>query len=168
VCTAATLFKTGIAITSAGQAALSLKPLAGEYAFLLFGLGLFGASVLAVAVIPLSTAYAICEAFGWESGVDNRYREAPAFYGIYGALIALGSLLILIPGVQLIQVILVTQQIAGLLCPVILTFMILLVNDRSIMGDHVNRRLQNIVSWATVVFIIMLSLILFVSPLLGH
>lgn len=166
VCTAATLFKAGLSIGSAQEAAVSLKPFAGPYASVLFGLGLFGASVLAAAVIPLSTAYAICEAFGWESGVDHKYRDAPQFFGIFAALIGLGSLFVLIPGLSLIRIILVTQQIAGILCPVILTFMILLVNDKGIMGKYVNTPVQNIVSWVTVLFIIALSLILFMSPLL--
>jgi NRAMP (natural resistance-associated macrophage protein)-like metal ion transporter len=168
VCAAATLFKAGITINSAQEAAIALKPLAGQYAFILFGIGLFGASVLAASIIPLSTSYAICEAFGWESGVDHKYREAPAFFGIYTFIIALGSLLILLPGISLIKIILATQQIAGILSPIILTFMILLINDKEIMGKHVNTPLQNVVSWITVIFIIALSIILFVSPLFTH
>ncbi|AVK47405.1 Mn transporter [Clostridium sp. MF28] len=167
VCTAVTLYKAGITITSAEEAAISLKPLAGEAAFILFGSGLFGASVLATAVIPLSTSYAICEAFGWESGVDNDYKDAPAFFGIYTGIIVLGALFILLPGISLIQIILVSQQIAGLLSPIILTFMIILINDKRIMGEYVNNKTQNIVSWATVIFIIILSIILFVSPLIS-
>ncbi|MCL6591221.1 MAG: Nramp family divalent metal transporter [Firmicutes bacterium] len=164
VCTAATLYKAGISITSAQEAAASLKPLAGEYAFLLFGLGLFGASILAAAVIPLSTSYAICEAFGWERGMDNKFKDAPVFFGIYTSLIVLGGGLILIPGLPLIRVMLVAQQLAGVLCPVILTFMIVLVNDKDIMGAHVNTVTQNIISWGTAVFIIILSLALAISP----
>lgn len=167
VCTAVTLYKAGITITSAEEAAISLKPLAGEAAFILFGAGLFGASVLATAVIPLSTSYAICEAFGWESGVDNDYKDAPAFFGIYTGIIILGALFILIPGISLIQIILITQQIAGILSPIILTFMIILINDKRIMGKYVNNKTQNIISWATVIFIIALSIILFISPLIS-
>lgn len=163
VCTAATLYKVGITITSAEEAAMALKPLAGEWAFILFGAGLFGASVLATAVIPLSTSYAICEAFGWESGVDNDYKDAPAFFGIYTGIIILGALFILIPGISLIQIILISQQIAGILSPIILTFMIILINDKRIMGEYVNNKTQNIISWGTVIFIITLSLILFGS-----
>lgn len=165
VCTAATLYKTGITINSAQEAAIALKPLAGQYAFILFGAGLFGASVLAAAIIPLSTSYAICEAFGWESGVNNKYKEAPAFFGIYTAIILVSGLLILIPGLSLMKIILVTQQIAGVLSPVILTFMIILVNDKRIMGKYINTKTQNIISITTVVFIITLSVILFISPL---
>lgn len=165
VCTAATLYKSGIIIDTAEQAAKALKPLAGQYAFILFGAGLFGASVLAAAVIPLSTSYAICEAFGWESGVDNNYKEAPAFFGIYTVIIVASGLLILIPGLSLMRIIIVTQQIAGILSPIILTFMILLVNDKRIMGKYINSNIQNIISITTVVFIILLSIVLFVSPL---
>ncbi|AGF55485.1 NRAMP (natural resistance-associated macrophage protein)-like metal ion transporter [Clostridium saccharoperbutylacetonicum] len=167
VCTAVTLYKAGISINSAEEAALALKPLAGDAAFMLFGAGLFGASVLATAVIPLSTSYAICEAFGWESGVDNDYKDAPAFFGIYTGIIILGALFILIPGISLIDIILATQQIAGLLSPIILTFMIILINDKRIMGKHINTKVQNIISWATVLFIITLSVILFASQLIG-
>ncbi len=167
VCTAATLYTAGITITSAQEAATALKPLAGQSAAILFGAGLFGASVLAAAVIPLSTSYAICEAFGWESGVDNDFNEAPAFFGIYTGIIILGGLFILIPGISLIKIILVTQQIAGILSPVILTFMIILINDKRIMGKYINNRTQNIVSWATVVFIITLSIILFISQFIS-
>ncbi|WP_238918845.1 Nramp family divalent metal transporter [Clostridium sp. YIM B02555] len=167
VCTAVTLYKAGISINSAEEAALALKPLAGDAAFMLFGAGLFGASVLATAVIPLSTSYAICEAFGWESGVDNDYKDAPAFFGIYTGIIILGALFILIPGISLIDIILATQQIAGLLSPIILTFMIILINDKRIMGKYVNTKVQNIISWATVLFIITLSVILFASQLIG-
>jgi NRAMP (natural resistance-associated macrophage protein)-like metal ion transporter len=165
VCTAATLYKAGITINAAEEAAMALEPLAGHWAFILFGAGLFGASVLATAVIPLSTSYAICEAFGWESGVDNDYKDAPAFFGIYTGIILLGAVFILIPGISLIQIILVTQEIAGILSPIILTFMIILINDKRIMGEYINNKTQNIISWATVIFIIILSVILFISPL---
>lgn len=163
VSTAATLNKVGITVDSAQQAALALKPLAGEYAFILFGAGLFGASVLAASVIPLSTSYAICEAFGWESGVDHEYHEAPAFFGIYTVLLALSGILILLPGVSLMKIILVTQQIAGVLVPIILIFMIVLVNRKDIMGKYVNNKIQNFISIATVIFISSLSVVLFIS-----
>ncbi len=164
VCTAATLYKAGIDISSAKDAAIALKPLAGQYAYILFGAGLFGASVLAASVIPLSTSYAICEAFGWESGIDRKYHEAPAFFAIYTGIIIAGAALILLPGLSLMRIILVTQQIAGILSPIILTFMVILVNDKNIMGEYVNSKTQNVVSIATVAFIVTLSLILFISP----
>lgn len=165
VCTAATLFKSGISIDSAAQAAKALEPFAGHYAFILFGAGLFGASVLAASVIPLSTSYAICEAFGWESGVDHSYKEAPAFFSIYSMMILLGALLILLPGVSLMDLILMTQQLAGILSPVILIFMIVLINRKDIMGKYTNTRMQNIVSVLTVAFISVLSLILVITSI---
>lgn len=168
VCTAATLYKAGIAINSAKQAALALRPIAGQAAFILFGAGLFGASVLAAAVIPLSTAYAVCEAFGWESGIDCDLKDAPAFFGIYTSIIVIGAVFILIPGISLIKIILITQRIAGILSPVILIFMIILINDKNIMGKYINNKTQNIISWFTVIFIITLSVILFISPLFSN
>ena len=163
VCTAATLYKSGIMVESAADAAMALKPLAGQYAFILFGGGLFGASVLAAAIIPLSTSYAICEAFGWESGVDNSYKEAPAFLGIYTFIIAISSIVILIPNLSLMGILIATQQIAGVLSPIILIFMIILVNDKRIMGTYVNTKIQNTISITTVVFIVSLSVILVLS-----
>jgi Mn2+/Fe2+ NRAMP family transporter len=166
VCTAVTLYKSGITITSAEQAAMALKPLAGSYATILFAVGLFGASVLATMVIPLSTTYAICEAFGFESGLDNSFDEAKAFYGIFTFMIIFSSALVLIPKLSLVGIMLVTQQIAGMLSPVILIFMLLLINDKDIMKDYTNNKLQNVVIWITVIFIVILSVILFISPVL--
>lgn len=167
VVTAATLHKAGIQADSVSSIALALKPLAGEYAFILFGAGLFGASVLACAIIPLSTAYAICEAFGWENGVNNTPSEAKAFFTILFGIIGITASLILIPNLNLIPLILRTQQIAGILVPVILIFMILLINDRNIMGNMVNNRFQNIVSILTVLFIISLTTTLFVTQIMS-
>ncbi|OAA83039.1 Nramp family divalent metal transporter [Clostridium ljungdahlii] len=164
ICTAVTLYKAGIKIDSASQAAQALKPLAGNYASILFGVGLFGASVLACMVIPLSTSYAICECFGLESGLDHKYKESPAFYGIFTFMIIFSSIIVLIPNVSLVGVMLVTQQLAGILCPIILIFMVLLTNNKELMGEYVNNGLQNVIIWVTVIFIIVLSLILFVSP----
>lgn len=168
VCTAATLYKAGIKIDSAEQAAMALKPIAGNYATILFAVGLFGASVLATMVIPLSTTYAICEAFGFESGLNNTYHDAPVFYGIFTFMIILSSALVLIPNLSLVNIMLITQQIAGILCPIILVFMLLLTNNKEIMGTHINNKLQNILIWITVIFIIILSIILFISPLLNN
>jgi NRAMP (natural resistance-associated macrophage protein)-like metal ion transporter len=166
VCTAVTLFKAGIKIDSAAQAALALKPLAGNYATILFAAGLFGASVLAAMIIPLSTTYAICEAFGFESGLDNSYSKAKTFYNIFTFMIIFSAGLVLIPNLSLVGIMLVTQQIAGMLCPVILIFMVLLTNNRIIMKEYINNRLQNIIICITVLFIVTLSLILFISPIL--
>jgi NRAMP (natural resistance-associated macrophage protein)-like metal ion transporter len=163
VCTAATLYAVGTSISSASEAAMALKPLAGDNAFILFGAGLFGASVLAAAIIPLSTSYAITEAFGWESGVDYEFKEAPVFFGIYTFIIVISAALVLIPGLNLMNLILSTQQIAGFLTPVIIIFMILLVNDKRIMGKYVNNKLQNIISTLTVLLIILCTVALIVA-----
>lgn len=168
VCTAAAMFKSGIPITSAAQAAGALAPLAGRYASVLFGVGLLGASILACFVIPLSTSYAICEAFGFESGVDNKPKDAPAFYGIYTAIIIAGAAIILIPGLSLVGITILSQQIAGILCPIILIFMTVLVNNKKLMGKHVNTKLQNVLAIATVSFIIVLTFLLFVILPLVH
>jgi Mn2+/Fe2+ NRAMP family transporter len=162
VCTAATLYVVGTHIDSAASAALALKPLAGEYAFILFGAGLFGASVLATAIIPLSTAYAVTEAFGWESGVDYSAKEAPAFFGIYTFIIVISAAMVLLPNLNLMNLILSTQQIAGVLTPVILTFMILLVNDKRIMGTYVNTFWQNAIAMITVILIVLMTVLLVV------
>jgi len=167
VVTAATLHKAGIQADSVSSIALALKPLAGDYAFILFGAGLFGASVLACAIIPLSTAYAICEAFGWENGVNNTPSEAKAFFTILFGIIGITASLVLIPNLNLIPLILRTQQIAGILVPVILIFMILLINDRNIMGTMVNNKFQNIISTLTVIFIISLTTTLFVTQIIS-
>jgi NRAMP (natural resistance-associated macrophage protein)-like metal ion transporter len=166
VSTAVTLYKAGISIDSADQAALALKPLAGNYATVLFGIGLFGASVLATTIIPLSTAYAISESFGFEHGLNKSPNQAPFFYGLFTFMISAGAVLVLLPKISLVGVMLVTQQLAGILCPVILIFMVLLINEKSIMGEYTNSKLQNIVIWITVFFIVGLSLILFVSPII--
>ena len=165
VSTAVTLFKAGITIDSAEHAAIALRPLAGEYASTLFGIGLFGASVLASTIIPLSTAYAVCESFGFASGVNHTFREARIFYAILGLMIFAGAALVLIPGLSLLNIMLVTQQLAGILCPVILVFMVVLVNKPAVMGKFVNSRIQNLVLWATVLMISCLSLMLLVMPL---
>lgn len=165
VVTAATLHKAGIQADSVSTIAIALKPLAGEYAYILFGAGLFGSSVLACAIIPLSTSYAICEAFGWENGVNNKPNEAKAFFSILFGMIFLTSALILIPNLSLIPLILRTQQIAGILVPVILIFMIILINDKRIMGKWTNNKFQNTIAISTVLFIITLTFVLLITQL---
>src|SRR3954468_1920731 len=144
VATAATLHRQGVHIESAEQAAEALVPLAGTYAKLLFGVGLFGASMLAAGVLPLATAYSISEALGFEKGVSRSFREAPIFIGIFTFLIAVGAAIAEIPNLPLIRVLLVTQVINGLLLPIILFAVLRLVNDREIMGAYVNGRLYNV------------------------
>ena len=157
---AATIFSGGLTIETAKDAALALRPLAGPYAATLFALGLLNASVFSAAILPLSTAYVVCEAFGWESGVDRRLREAPVFFGIYTALIVLGAGIILLPIRSLIQTMLASQTLNGVLLPVILVVMLVLINDRRIMGRFANGRVLNLITGTMVVVLILLTLLL--------
>ena len=165
--TATVLFPAGIKATDAGQAAMALGPLAGKFATILFAVGLFGASMLAAAVLPLTAAYAICEAFGWEAGVDRSWAEAPAFNGIFTFVIAFGAAIILLPGIDLVGVMIFSQVINGVLLPFLLIFMIILVNDRKIMGAHVNGRIYNILAWVTIIVVLALTVALLVITALG-
>jgi NRAMP (natural resistance-associated macrophage protein)-like metal ion transporter len=167
VATATTLFAAGIHITSATDAARSLEPLAGKLAEALFGLGLFGASVLAATIMPISTAFVICEAFGWESGVGKRFSDAPAFFSIYTFVLAIGALVVLIPGLDLIPIIVGSQYVQGLLLPIVLVFMVLLVNDERLMGRHRNGRVANVLAWAAVGLVVILDAVLIGVGVLG-
>jgi NRAMP (natural resistance-associated macrophage protein)-like metal ion transporter len=166
VCTAETLHKAGILIDTAQDAASALKPLAGNYSFILFAVGLFGASFLACCIIPLSTSYAVCEAFGFESGLNNKIKEAPVFFGLFLFMIITSAVIVLIPKISLISIILVTQQIAGVLCPVVLLFMLNLVNDKEVMGEYVNNTLQNLIAKGTVMLIIILTIAAFIGTII--
>jgi Mn2+/Fe2+ NRAMP family transporter len=148
-----------ITINAAGDVAAALTPLAGKYASLLFALGLLNAAVFTASILPLSTAYYVCEAFGFESGVDKRFREAPFFYGFYLALIVLGAGAVLVPGAPLLAIIFYSQVINGALLPVILIFMLLLINNPRIMGKHVNGPFVNGIAWATVIIVGVLTLV---------
>lgn len=163
ICTAETLHKFGISINTAQDAAAALKPLAGNYSFILFAVGLFGASFLACSVIPLSTSYAVCEAFGFESGLNNKIKEAPVFFGLFLFMIITSAIIVIVPGISLIKIILVTQQLAGVLCPVVLLFMINLVNDEEVMGEHTNNKLQNFIAKSTVLLIVALTIAAFIG-----
>jgi Mn2+ and Fe2+ transporters of the NRAMP family len=165
VVTAVTIFPRGIVITSADQAALALAPVAGGFAEGLFAFGLFGASVLAATVMPLTTSYAVCESFGWESGVSRNFREAPVFMGLYTALIVIGAVVVLIPGLPLIGVIVISQNLNGILLPIILVFMLRLVNNPRIMGTHTNPTWLNVLAWGLTGLITLLTLLLFGSAL---
>jgi len=155
---AATLYTSGNrGITDAAQAAVALRPLAGRFAFLLFAIGIVNASLLSAAILPLATAYNICEGMGFESGVNRRFSEAPVFYWLYTILIVLGAGLVLIPGLPLIKVILYSQVANGILLPLVLTFMLLLVNRPELMGELKNRRFTNIIAWATSVIMVLLT-----------
>ena len=146
-------------IQDAAEAALGLKPF-GEYAFLLFSAGLFNASIFAACILPLSTAYSVCEGLGFEAGVNKPMKEAPIFYGLYTLLIAVGAGVILIPNFPLVQMILLSQVLNGILLPFVLIFMVLLINKHDLMGEWTNSRAANLVSWVTVVIMIGLTLAL--------
>jgi len=147
--------------------ARALAPVVGGGAFILFGVGLLGASLLSGGVVPLSTAYTITEAFGWERGVGQRLSEAPVFFGIFTGLIVVGCLAVLVPGVPLVSLILVSQEINGLILAAILVYMLVLVNDRRIMGRHVNGLAINVVAGATVALLVVLIALLLFSGLPG-
>jgi Mn2+/Fe2+ NRAMP family transporter len=159
VSTAATLHKSGIEISTAADAAHALRPLAGRYAETLFGIGLFGASMLAAGVLPLATAYSISEALGFEKGVSRSFREAPIFLGTFTFLVAVGAAIAIVPNLPLFRVLLVTQVINGLLLPVVLFAVLRLVNNRELMGNYVNGPLYNIAAWLTAIVVTLLSLL---------
>ena len=162
VACAATIFTHGIHIETAKDAALALEPLAGKWASTLFAFGLLNASIFSASILPLATAYYICEAFGVEAGIDKSWDEAPVFYWLYTLLIIIGAGVILIPNVPLILVMLWSQVINGILLPFILLYMLSLVNNRDIMGDYVNSRGFNIVAWLTTIIMIALTAMLLV------
>jgi len=162
---AATLFANGIRIETAKDAALALKPLAGQYAATLFALGLLNASVFSAAILPLSTAYVVCEAFGWEMGVSRDWKDAPVFFAVYTALIVLGAAIILLPIRSLVEMMLASQTLNGVLLPIILIAMLKLINDKRLMGEYVNGRGFNVIAWTMVIALIALTAILVVTSL---
>ena len=165
VSTAATLHRYGIDIETAADAARALSPLAGRYAELLFGIGLFGASMLAAGVLPLATAYSISEALGFEKGVSRSFKEAPIFLGTFTFLVAVGAAIAVIPNLPLIRVLLVTQVINGLLLPIILFAILRLVNNKELMGARVNGPLYNLAAWLTAIIVTALSLLYLLTTL---
>jgi NRAMP (natural resistance-associated macrophage protein)-like metal ion transporter len=159
--------KGGIIIETAADAAKSLAPLAGNYASWLFAFGLLNASLFAASILPLSTAYSVCESFGWETGVNKRFTEAPQFYTLYTFLILFGAGVIMLPKIPLIQIMLISQVINGLVLPFVLVAMLIIINDKKIMGEHTNSRLNNIISIAFTIAISLLSLVLAVVSITG-
>jgi NRAMP (natural resistance-associated macrophage protein)-like metal ion transporter len=167
VACASTLFVAGVRVNTAAEAAGALAPLAGKYASILFAVGLINASIMAAGVLPLSTALAVAEAFGWESGVGKSFREAPLFYGLYTALIVLGAgTIMFVPESKLIGIMLFSQAANGVLLPLILVLMLKLVNDKSLMGEYVNSRGKNIAVWAQAIVMIILAATLTVQTVL--
>jgi NRAMP (natural resistance-associated macrophage protein)-like metal ion transporter len=168
VACAATLFAHGYRdVKDGADAAQALRPLAGDYAYLLFAAGLFNASLFAASILPISTAYTVCEALGFESGVDKKFSEAPAFYWLYTILLAAGGAVILLPNVPLVKISILSQVVNGIVLPFVLVAMLVLINKRELMGKHVNSRAFNAIAWATTVIMIVLTLMLLVNTLRG-
>jgi Mn2+/Fe2+ NRAMP family transporter len=159
VACAATLYVHGYHnISDAKDAAQALRPLAGDYAYILFAMGLFNASLFAASILPLSTAYTVCEGLGFESGVGKKFGEAPVFYWLYTILIIAGAGVILVPNLPLVKISILSQVVNGVAVPPVLVFMLLLVNKKELMGEYVNSRVYNIVAWATTVIMTGLSI----------
>jgi Mn2+/Fe2+ NRAMP family transporter len=170
VACAATLFVHGMgAIQVASDAAEAMRPLAGDYAFILFAFGLFNASIFSASILPLSTAYTVCEGLGVESGVDKSFKEAPFFYWLYTLLIAGGAItVLLLPAAQLINFAILSQVLNGVLLPVIIILMLMLINRKDLMGEHKNSRLWNVIAWATSIIVIGMTLIMLWGMMPGH
>ncbi len=164
VACAATLYANGQHdIGSAADAAQALRPLAGEYAYLLFAAGLFNASLFAASILPISTAYAVCEGLGFESGLDKKFREAPVFYWLYTVIIVLGAAVLLVPGLPLVYVSVLSQVANGIVLPLVLVFMLMLTNDRELMGTYTNSRRFNVIAWTTVVVMVLLTILMLIT-----
>ncbi|MFZ3330973.1 MAG: Nramp family divalent metal transporter [Candidatus Acidiferrales bacterium] len=161
VCCAATLNKNGMTnITDAAQAAAALAPLAGKWAAYLFAFGLLNASLFAASILPLSTAHVICEGLGFEAGLDRKLNEAPAFYGLYTGLIVVGGGIILLPKAPLFKILVLSQVANGVWLPVVLIFILLLINRRDLMGAHTNTWAFNVVAWSVSIIMIILTIVL--------
>ncbi len=162
---AVTLYAHGIKVNDAASAAQALAPVAGVYAYYLFAVGLFVASVAGAAILPLTTAFYICEGLGWEAGIDRTFDEAPQFYSLFGASILLAAGTVLIPHLPLWRMMLLTQVVQGVLLPFVLIFMLALVNKKDLMGEHVNSRFYNLVAWSTVIILIVLTAAMVVTTI---
>jgi Mn2+/Fe2+ NRAMP family transporter len=156
----ATLFAHGIKINDAADAAKALEPLAGKYASALFAIGLANASLFAASILPLATAYYVCEGMGWESGIDHDFKSAPQFIWLYTGLIAVGALIIMIPHAPLVAIMLISQVVNGVMLPFVLIFMLILINNKALMGDYINSQAYNTIAWATVIIMVVLTLAL--------
>jgi Mn2+/Fe2+ NRAMP family transporter len=163
---AATLFKADIRIETAADAAQALRPLAGKYTSVLFAFGLLNASLFAASILPLSTSFVVCEAMGWENGVDKKFSEAPQFYGLYSMLIFLGAGIVLIPKIPLFPVMYLSQVLNGITLPLILVFMLKLTNDKKLMGEYINKKVYNIIAWSTIAILVALTVV-YLGLLLG-
>ena len=167
VTTGTVLHPAGIEVSDAADAALALEPIAGEFSTILFSAGLVAASFLAACVLPGVTSSAICEAFGWERGADRTWEEAPTYRGIITGVIMLSGILVILPGVDLFEIMMSAQVINGVLLPVLLVFLVLVARDRRIMGEYRNGRLWNVLTWVTIVLITVLTICMFALQMLG-
>jgi Mn2+/Fe2+ NRAMP family transporter len=162
ICTGATLYSQGIRVEQSEQAALALAPLAGPWATYLFAIGMLGASILASTVLPLSTVYAITEAFGWERGLDQRREDAPIFYGLFVGLIVISALFVMIPNLPLFKIMWMTQAVNAILLPIILVLLLKLSNSKEIMGEYTNKKFQNYFAMGLTILITVITILLFV------
>ena len=168
ITTGTVLFPAGIQISDAADAARALEPIAGQWSTVLFASGLVAASFLAACVLPGVTSSAICEAFGWERGADRSWDEAPVYRGIITAIIGISAVLVLMPGVDLFQIMMTSQVINGVLLPVVLVFQVVIAADRHIMGANRNGRVWNVLTWATIAVITVLTVVMFVLQAMGY
>ena len=168
ITTGTVLFPAGIQISDAADAARALEPIAGQWSTVLFASGLVAASFLAACVLPGVTSSAICEAFGWERGADRSWDEAPVYRGIITAIIGISAVLVLMPGVDLFQIMMTSQVINGVLLPVVLVFQAVIAADRHIMGANRNGRVWNVLTWATIGVITVLTVVMFVLQAMGY
>ena len=159
VACASTLHVNGIQIEEAKDAAIALRPLAGKAASVLFAAGLFVASIFSATILPIATAFYVCEAFGFEAGIDKKWREAPQFYWLFTIILIVSVVIILVPGAPLIQITIWSQVINGVLLPVVLISMLVIINKKEVMGEHVNKPLGNIIGWTTAVVLLCLNLV---------
>lgn len=166
IVTAATLFTSNIVVEDAKDAALALEPLAGNWAGLLFAAGLLGASLLAVSVLPLSTTYAICEAFGFERGLNRNPKDAPVFYGGFALIMLISMLIVLIPGIPLFPIMILSQAMNAILLPLLLVLILRLANDAAIMGKYRNSKIGNILAYGMTALIMVVTIVLLIEPFL--
>jgi len=167
LCTASLLYTKGIQINDAKDAAIALRPLAGEAAQFLFAFGLFSASMLGAFILPTATAYSICEAFGWESGFDTKWENGKIFYTIILISIIIPATIVLISQISLIKIMILSQDVNGILLPFILIFVLKIINNKNIMGEHTNKFTGNLIAWSTIIGIIAATVILVVASFAG-
>jgi Mn2+/Fe2+ NRAMP family transporter len=168
VACASTLHVQGIKIEEAKDAALALRPLAGNIAYIIFAAGLFVASIFSATILPIATAFYVCEAFGFEAGIDKKWHEAPEFYWLFTIIVVISVAIILIPGAPLIPITIWSQVINGVLLPVVLISMLIIINKKDVMGIHVNKRLGNIIGWSTAVILLGMNAVFLGMSFFGH